>query len=693
MILEDVIPAMKGTLEKRLLLLCFFALAITIAVNTGFSVESFRRQYREGILRRCNTMATSLKSQVERILALGIPLEQIEGLSERCQTITSNDPEISYCLIEDARGTILYRNTTLQFDPAKARLSGHLDDDVTILDTTDFGRLYDLVVPVYNFDGKLAGRIRIGFQEKVLKVLTGEHLLWSVLVLGGASVAVFALMILFIRRDLVMPVRRMCDTATAIAGGEFNVRLPSVESRELAMLGDALSEMASSLLQRDVELRNRYRDLEETNRELQQSYERLENLSSELGRSREMYRSLLDDASDAILVCDEDDRVLMVNKSAEQFFGLPRVRVEGENVKGFLQDIRCQNLVEIESWYQAIRPGRASDTEIRFTHPHDRKALVGWASGAAIIGKNNKRFVQMIIRDATREEEIRQQLERAARELERLNQMKNSFLGLASHELKTPLTIILGYVELLLNEMSSRLDEGTREMLRHVGRASERLAEIVRDMVDVSMLDNRTLEMVSQDVAIDSLINDAAEKSREAIRQRRQKLHVELAKELPLIRCDQERMTQALSNILGNAIKFTPDYGLIRVRTSLVMRPRLPEKFAAAGSDDVCAIDDSLYPYVEIAVIDSGIGIAQDDQEAIFEKFYEVGDLEEHSSGKVAFKSRGAGLGLTIVKGVVEMHGGAVWVESPGYDPERFPGSTFYIILPAAPAPVRDSFA
>ncbi len=673
---------MKGTLEKRLLLLCFFALAITIAVNTGFSVESFRRQYREGILRRCSTLATSLKGQVERVLALGIPLGQIEGLSERCQSVTANDPEISYCLIEDARGTVLYRSTTLMFDPANSKLAGHLSESVSVVDTAEFGRLYDLAVPLYDFEEKLAGRIRIGFQEKVLKVLTGEHLLWSLLVLGGASAAVFALMILFIRRDLVMPVRRMCATATTIAAGDFNVKLPPMESQELATLGDALSEMASSLLQRDVELRNRYRDLEEANRELQLSYEQLETMSADLGRSREMYRSLLDDASDAILVCDEDDRVLMINKSAEQFFGLPRIRVEGESIAAFLQDIRCHNFAELDAWYQAIRPGRASDTEIRFLQPFEKKLLVGWATGAAIVGKGGKRFVQMIIRDATREEEIRQQLERAARELERLNQMKNSFLGLASHELKTPLTIILGYVELLLNEMSSRLDEGTREMLRHISRASERLSEIVRDMVDVSMLDNRTLELMSQEVDVNSLVSNAVEKSREAIQQRRQKLHLDLAEDLPSVRCDQERMIQAISNILGNAIKFTPDFGLIRVRTRLVMRPRLPEKFADDGPGGVCAVNGTLHPYAEIAVIDSGIGIARNEQETIFDKFYEVGDVEEHSSGKIAFKSRGAGLGLTIVKGVVDMHGGTVWAESPGYDPERFPGSTFFILLP-----------
>jgi signal transduction histidine kinase len=117
------------------------------------------------------------------------------------------------------------------------------------------------------------------------------------------------------------------------------------------------------------------------------------------------------------------------------------------------------------------------------------------------------------------------------------------------------------------------------------------------------------------------------------------------------------------------------------------MRPLLPERFLNADGKEGGAAGPELYPYVEIAVIDSGIGIAREEQETIFDKFYEVGDLGEHFSGKVAFKGRGAGLGLTIVRGVVSIHGGTVWVESPGYDPERFPGSTFFILLPTVKVP------
>jgi hypothetical protein len=530
----------------------------------------------------------------------------------------------------------------------------------------------------------LTGRIRIGFQESILRGLTSRHLLWSLFVLGGVSTVVFLLMILSIRRYLMTPVRRMCGVASDLAAGNFEVSLPAMETSELASLGEALASMADSLRQRETELRSRYRDLENANQELQGSYEKLAALSAELGSSREMYRSLLDDASDAILVCDEDHQVLIVNKSAERFFGLARVRAEGQNLEAFLDDIRCSNTQDFCAWFGAAQPGQTSDAELRFLHPIERRPLVGWVRSTVIEGGDGKRLVQLIIRDATREEEIRHQLERAAAELERLNQMKNSFLGLASHELKTPLTIIIGYVDLLLNEMNTNLDATSKELLQHISRAGERLSEIVRDMVDVSMLDNRHLELVSQDADINLLLRSAAERAQEAVQRRRQKLHLDLAENLLPVRCDQERIVQALGNILGNAIKFTPDYGLIRIRSRLVSRARLPERFSEESAQGLCPTNGGMHPYVEITVIDSGIGIAREDLETIFEKFYEVGPVEEHSSDKVSFKGRGAGLGLTIAKGVIALHGGTIWVESPGYDPERLPGSSFFILLPVA---------
>jgi len=148
-----------------------------------------------------------------------------------------------------------------------------------------------------------------------------------------------------------------------------------------------------------------------------------------------------------------------------------------------------------------------------------------------------------------------------------------------------------------------------------------------------------------------------------------------------MIRGDQTRLMQLLSNILGNAIKFTPDGGTVSVATTLKQVDRNMPPPGLDGSAGL-NIDRNQQQFIEIVISDTGIGIDKDDQRRIFDKFYEAGNIEEHSSGKVAFKARGAGLGLSISKGVIDMHGGQLWVESPGYDPQTCPGSSFIILLP-----------
>jgi PAS domain S-box-containing protein len=672
---------MKNSLERRILIFSLLALTLTIAVNTGFNVESFRRSYRDGILQRAQTFSTALKSQIEAVVLLGLPLGEIDGISERCQDIVNNDHEISYCLIEDSSGVILYYSQEYP-QTAEVEYVGNLSPDVSILESKTMGKIYDHASLLYDYDDKVVGRARIGFQDQILNQLVVDHLVSTVFVLIAAFVAAFAMIVIFIRYNLLLPIRRLCGMADALSAGRFETKAPQLNTRELDMLGNTMTGLAKSLKERDEELNRNYNELESTNLELKTSYEHLEKISSELGRSREMYRSLLDDASDAILVCDEGDTLVIANKAAEVFFGLPKARMEKTNYFSFLESIKCHNLEEQFEKHQLAQPLKSMESKIRFWRSSDQSVILGKATISVVVSKSN-RLIQIVIRDATKEEEIRRNLERTATEMERLNQMKNSFLGLASHELKTPLTIIMGYVELLLSEREEPFDDDTLGLISHISKAGDRLSEIVRDMVDISLIDGRTIDLVSQDVDVNILVQRAVDKAEPHVKQRDQNLKLELSSDLPLVKCDVDRMIQALGNILGNAIKFTPDSGTIIIQTKLVHTPRKPEKFSSGGIDGTCNLSNGQIPYVEISICDKGVGIAEAEQDAVFDKFHEVGALEEHSSGKVAFQSRGAGLGLSIVKGIVDLHGGAVWVESPGFDADRMPGSTFYVLLPA----------
>jgi signal transduction histidine kinase len=167
-------------------------------------------------------------------------------------------------------------------------------------------------------------------------------------------------------------------------------------------------------------------------------------------------------------------------------------------------------------------------------------------------------------------------------------------------------------------------------------------------------------------VPVKRVISDAIHDLAKAARERNIEIIVNNDHETPNINADPTLIQKALYHLLVNAIKFTPDGGKVTFHS----RPTTLE-------NDV--------PGVEISITDTGIGLDAEHHELVFEKFYQVGDVAIHSSGRTTFKGGGPGLGLAIVRGVARAHGGKAWVESTGYDEVKFPGCTFYLHLPIDP--------
>lgn len=348
-----------------------------------------------------------------------------------------------------------------------------------------------------------------------------------------------------------------------------------------------------------------------------------------------------------------------------------------------LQEVNAKNAPIVYNFFQEAGKGKRTAEEIRFSRGEEEQ-VVGLIH-ANIVTIGTEKLIQAIIRDVTREREILFNLEKSATDLARLNKMKDSFLGIASHELKTPLTVIMGYSELILSDMQEKIDSNFLDMVQNIANAAARLDNIVKDMVDISMIDEKRLQLKLDEISVNRLIEESISELRFFISMRKQQLILEFDESIPSIKGDNLRLMQLLSNVIGNAIKFTPDGGRIIISTRAKYLLRSKQTSTPDISLPVVNIGKEQHLYVEVTIADTGIGIDIDDQLRIFDKFYEVGNIEEHSSGKVAFKSRGAGLGLSIAKGIVEMHGGEIWVESPGYNPDQFPGSTFHIVLPLNP--------
>lgn len=253
---------------------------------------------------------------------------------------------------------------------------------------------------------------------------------------------------------------------------------------------------------------------------------------------------------------------------------------------------------------------------------------------------------------------VTNELAEAQMKLERLERSKSNFIGIAAHELKTPLTLIDGYVAMLRDLLAEHNDQ-IEILFQGIGTGIHRLRTIVEDMIDVSLIDNNMLSLNFQPLWLGQLFTLLQNEFAPIVAGRRQTLEVRpFPGSETMLFGDPERLYQAFRNVVNNAIKYTPDGGRI-------------------------TIDGRLLPgFVETTITDTGIGIAPEDQETIFEKFGQLGKLSLHSSSKTKFKGGGPGLGLPIARGIIEAHGGTIWVESEGHDEVRCPGSTFHILLP-----------
>ncbi len=261
-------------------------------------------------------------------------------------------------------------------------------------------------------------------------------------------------------------------------------------------------------------------------------------------------------------------------------------------------------------------------------------------------------------------------LNRANERLARLDAVKSDFITIASHELRTPLAQIRGYTDILeaLNEQGMLDQEQIAGMTANLRKAADRLEELISDMLDVSQLDVDAMDLRFTRTTVEAVVRMAVEPLADAIKARKLTLTGRGLRGLPEIEADLKRLVQAFRNVITNAIKYTPDGGRIDIKASV-------SKY----------YDDGNPLEIQIAVHDTGVGIDPEYHELIFEKFFRTGDPRLHSTGETKFMGAGPGLGLTIARGVIEGHGGKIWVESPGFDPENFPGSTFYITLPVRP--------
>ena len=362
-------------------------------------------------------------------------------------------------------------------------------------------------------------------------------------------------------------------------------------------------------------------------------------LYQDVTKSKAYIENLVENAADLIITTDLDDRILTWNRGAEVLFGYDKDEVIGKHLSILLPPERFHELEEMRAKVQIS--GALRDIEIRSKRKDG--VMIYLSLSVSPIRDLEGKIVGFlrVAKDITEKK-------RYERRLKELDKMKSDFVSNVSHELRTPLTSIKGSVDNMLDGLTGSLNEKQVRYLSRIKSNTDRLSRLINDLLDLSRIEAGRVEVRPTTLPLAALAEEVAEHLKALAAEKLIRIQVPSADPSVTVWADRDKVTQVLMNLIGNAVKFTPQGGKVSV-----------------------AVEKNGNDYIQISVADTGPGILPEERNRIFSKFYQVANIEKQ-------KPKGSGLGLAISKALVEMHGGKIWMES-----EIGRGSTFYFTLPA----------
>ncbi len=365
-----------------------------------------------------------------------------------------------------------------------------------------------------------------------------------------------------------------------------------------------------------------------------------------LSEEKTILETMVNSMTDGVIMFDEKKHIFLVNLSAKKMLGLDLNKTikESDIIKN-IENSRLASIMKCVYGREGKNNGNGKSNhggvqmlEKSFEEEifiDDTQVFVNATVSPLKSDENKSCGIVVILRDITRQKEI--------------DQAKSSFISTVSHELRTPLTSIKNAITIL--EMDETLNSKNQRFISIANRNIERLEKLINEILDFSKLESGKMDMNFRPVDIKSLSSDVISAIQHLASNKKIKIYNEIPDDLPRIYADKDRIEQVLTNIVDNAIKFTPENGSIKLEAKKVYN------VSDNGSNK---------SFLEVSISDTGIGISREDQERIFDRFE-----------RATLYNNGVGLGLSIVKKIVDSHNGKIWVES-----ELGKGSKFSFILP-----------
>ena len=359
-----------------------------------------------------------------------------------------------------------------------------------------------------------------------------------------------------------------------------------------------------------------------------------------LRESEEKYRRLFELSPIGITTVDMKGVITECNPAVYKEGGYSEDELVGKHFSK-IAPVRVRDIPKQMRVFSSIIRGKVPKP---FEVAYNRKdGTIGWTEVHVGLLKagGRKLGVQVLQRDITERKRMDEELIEKTRELEAASQAKSEFLASMSHELRTPLNVIIGFSELMRDQVPGEINEEQRQCLDDILTSGRHLLGLINEVLDLSKVESGKVELSLTNIALSDVLQSLSSAMMPMLTVKAQSLDVEVEEGLPPVYADEARVREVLFNLVSNSAKFTPEGGKLKIE--------------AARKDNWC----------QVSVSDNGIGIKKEDQEQIFEPFYQVGN-------SIAGEKKGTGLGLTLAKQIVEMHGGQIWVDSQYGNGSRF---------------------
>jgi len=502
----------------------------------------------------------------------------------------------SYAQIIETSGSQALVGRRLLRDEITRAMAGHLSDNVRY-DPIKEERRYYMAYPIQQ-DQNTQGVIYLSGSLKSVDDTLSE--VKTILLTGvGLVLAVSFFLGVILTRTITVPIKEVTNQANSMAQGDFNRKINVQASDEIGRLGETFNYLA----------------------------QRLSYTIDEMSLEKSKVEAIINNMSEGIVALNGKGHLIQMNPSARKLIKNLKLRIPVLNRSGFNL---LRSLIGAEATRQFVRNQKPMTAEIS---SHDPEYTMQVKIAPFKVDKGKLDGTLIVLHDVTRERE--------------LTRRQEEFVADVSHELRTPLATVKSYVETLLDGAAE--DEEVRNrFLKVLSKETERMVSMVKDLLVLSQMDSNRVDWQKDEANVRNLAIEAVEQAKQKLSVDLPRIDLDIPEKFPLVSVDRDKVMRVFTNLLNNALKYTPPSG------------------------EVVISAETEQNFIKVLIKDTGSGISEDELPKVFERFYRVEKTRSRSFG-------GTGLGLSIARKVVEAHGGTIWIEST-----QGKGTSVWFTLPMA---------